>query len=42
MHKDLLMSEFSEDGMTQNVTWEWRPRDETSLPLCDRTNVGVG
>ncbi|SDS49982.1 Protein of unknown function [Paraoerskovia marina] len=27
--------EFSADGRTQTVTWEWRPRDAW-LPLCDR------
>lgn len=27
--------EFSEDGMTQTIIWEWRPTDRW-LPLCDR------
>jgi hypothetical protein len=27
--------EFSEDGRTQTITWEWRPKDQW-LPLCDR------
>ena len=27
--------EFSEDGRTQAITWEWRPADRW-LPLCDR------
>lgn len=27
--------EFSADGRTQTVTWEWRPHDQW-LPLCDR------
>ena len=27
--------QFSEDGKTQTITWEWRPADEW-LPLCDR------
>lgn len=27
--------EFSADGRTQVITWEWRPRDRW-LPLCDR------
>ncbi len=27
--------EFSADGRTQTITWEWRPRDRW-LPLCDR------
>ena len=31
--------EFSEDGRTQTVTWEWRPLDDEWLPLCDRVNV---
>ena len=32
--------EFS-DGNTQQVTWEWRPRDNRWLPLCERTNCRV-
>lgn len=31
--------EFSEDGHTQTVRWEWRPDGDVWLPLCDRTNV---
>jgi hypothetical protein len=31
--------EFSEDGNTQTVRWEWRPEGDAWLPLCDRTNV---
>lgn len=27
--------EFSEDGRTQTISWEWRP-SERWLPLCDR------
>lgn len=27
---------FSEDGRTQEITWEWKPGDQW-LPLCDRT-----
>ena len=27
--------EFSEDGRTQTIAWEWRPREKW-LPLCDR------
>ncbi|WP_310570535.1 hypothetical protein [Gemmatimonas sp.] len=27
--------EFSEDGRTQTIAWEWRPKDRW-LPLCDR------
>ena len=27
--------EFSEDGKTQTITWEWHPGDRW-LPLCDR------
>jgi hypothetical protein len=27
--------EFSPDGRTQTISWEWRPKD-TWLPLCDR------
>jgi hypothetical protein len=30
--------EFSEDGTTQTITWEWRPNDKW-LPLCDRVAV---
>jgi hypothetical protein len=30
--------EFSADGRTQTITWEWRPGDEW-LPLCDRVAV---
>lgn len=32
--------EFSEDGRTQNIHWEWCP-DEGWLPLCDRVAVRV-
>ncbi len=34
--------EFSEDGTRQTVRWEWRPRGDRWLPLCDRVNVRVG
>ena len=27
---------FSEDGLTQAISWEWKPGEEW-LPLCDRT-----
>lgn len=30
--------EFSGDGRTQTVTWEWQPKDRW-LPLCDRVAV---
>jgi hypothetical protein len=30
--------EFSGDGRSQTITWEWRPKDRW-LPLCDRTAV---
>ena len=30
--------EFSVDGNTQTIRWEWRPGD-TWLPLCDRTAI---
>ena len=30
--------EFSADGGTQTITWEWRPKDRW-LPLCDRTAI---
>jgi hypothetical protein len=30
--------EFSEDGRTQTIVWEWKPAD-TWLPLCDRKAV---
>ena len=30
--------EFSEDGRTQTIVWEWKPKSEW-LPLCDRTAV---
>jgi len=29
-------SRFSEDGRTQEISWEWKPADHW-LPLCDRT-----
>jgi Protein of unknown function (DUF1579) len=32
--------EFSADGRTQHVVWEWRPRTKW-LPLCERTAVRV-
>lgn len=32
--------EFSEDGNTQTITWEWRPND-VWLPLCDRIAVKI-
>jgi hypothetical protein len=28
--------EFSQDGRTQTIVWEWKPRTDW-LPLCDRT-----
>lgn len=40
--KERVRIEFSEDGNTQTVSWEWRPHDDEWLPLCDRTNVRVG
>lgn len=33
--KERARIEFSGDGRTQTITWEWRPRDRW-LPLCDR------
>jgi hypothetical protein len=27
--------EFSPDGRTQTIVWEWRPKDRW-MPLCDR------
>jgi Protein of unknown function (DUF1579) len=32
---------FSRDGKTQTVTWEWRPKGNKWLPLCDRINRRV-
>jgi hypothetical protein len=32
--------EFSADGRTQNIHWEWHPEDRW-LPLCDRVAVRV-
>ncbi len=32
---------FSEDDQRQTVTWEWRPRDDRWVPLCERINVRV-
>jgi hypothetical protein len=32
---------FSEDGRTQEISWEWKPADNW-LPLCDRTAVRIG
>lgn len=34
--------EFSRDGKTQKVLWEWRPKGTKWLPLCERTNVRAG
>lgn len=31
---------FSEDGCTQEVSWEWKPAEDW-LPLCDRTAARV-
>jgi hypothetical protein len=31
---------FSEDGRTQTITWEWRPRGKW-LPLCDRVATRI-
>jgi hypothetical protein len=32
--------EFSVDGRTQTITWEWRPRpNDRWFPLCDRVAV---
>ncbi len=28
--------QFSADGRTQEISWEWKPAGEW-LPLCDRT-----
>ena len=33
--------EFSDDGDRQSVLWEWRPRGDRWLPLCERINVRV-
>lgn len=33
-------TEFSEDGRTQLIKWEWKPKDHW-LPLCDRTAVRI-
>ena len=33
--KERARIEFSADGLTQSITWEWRPADGW-LPLCDR------
>jgi hypothetical protein len=33
--------EVSEDGRTQTIVWEWRPRN-LWLPLCDRTALRIG
>ena len=30
--------EFSPDGRTQTITWEWHPKDRW-LPLCDRVAI---
>jgi hypothetical protein len=32
--------EFSADGRTQRIVWQWRPRDRW-LPLCERTAVRI-
>ena len=32
--------EFSDDGRTQTIKWEWRPNDQW-LPLCDRVATRV-
>lgn len=34
--------EFSADGSNQQVLWEWRPRGDKWLPLCERTNMRTG
>ena len=34
--------EFSDNGDTQEIKWEWRPDGKTWLPLCDRKAVRVG
>ena len=31
---------FSVDGLTQDISWEWKPGD-TWLPLCDRTATRI-
>ena len=33
--KERARIEFSPDGMTQTIAWEWRPKKRW-LPLCDR------
>ncbi|ANH39752.1 hypothetical protein I601_3346 [Nocardioides dokdonensis FR1436] len=32
---------FSEDGRTQEISWEWKPAHQW-LPLCDRTARRIG
>ena len=32
--------DFSADGRTQRIVWEWKPRDRW-LPLCERTAVRI-
>lgn len=34
--------EMSADGKRQTVRWEWRPKDDRWLPLCERVNERVG
>jgi hypothetical protein len=34
--------EMSSDGKRQTVRWEWRPKDDRWLPLCERVNERVG
>ena len=38
---DRAVIDFSADGRTQTIAWEWRPRDRW-LPLCDRTALREG
>jgi len=33
--------EFSDNGRTQTINWEWRPKDQW-LPLCDRVATREG
>jgi hypothetical protein len=40
--KERARIEFTNDGNTQRVNWEWRPDGDLWVPLCDRVATKAG